>query len=537
MTLPRIRAVLAFLLACVVTSAGGLEAAQAAPTGTVTITSTGLSGIVGRPMTATGTTTVPSPTRAVTEVWLSDHWSSSQSSAVSGGSFTVNLTYGASTAGTYTYRVRVDSDAGSVYSDSFTVTRLSTAPQIVSAPTSVLTNTPGSVTVQIPNGGAGTRVSTQFKRGTTWSTSQTVTTGSTGRATLSLTYGWTSPGTYTWRVVSTNAYGVSSVSAARTLVRSSAAPVITSAPTSVTTNTTGTVTAKVAGVGAGHRVWVQFWVGSGWSNSVSGSTNSAGQVTLPLTYAKTSPGTYSWRVVTSRGGYNYASEYRRLTRLSAHPIIVRATPNAQVNASASVTVRLYGVGSGHRVWTQFWVNGKWQNSQFRTTNSSGVAVIPLSYGAGSPGNYGYRVMTQRGSYYYGSQIMRIIRTRVYLDSRCTTGRAICVDKTARKVYWVVNGNVYKTLDARFAAPGYSTPTGSYKVYRKVYLDYSRSYNNAKMPFSIYYQGGRAVHYSYGFAAQGWNGGSHGCVNLRDWAGAAWLYNQARVGDKVIIFTH
>lgn len=122
-----------------------------------------------------------------------------------------------------------------------------------------------------------------------------------------------------------------------------------------------------------------------------------------------------------------------------------------------------------------------------------------------------------------------------LDSRCMTGRAICIDKTARKVHWVVNGKVLKTLDARFARPGYSTPTGAYKVQRKIYLDISRAYNNARMPFSIYYQGGRAVHYSYGFAAEGYNGGSHGCVNLRDWAGAEWLYNQSRVGDKVIIY--
>lgn len=123
-----------------------------------------------------------------------------------------------------------------------------------------------------------------------------------------------------------------------------------------------------------------------------------------------------------------------------------------------------------------------------------------------------------------------------LDPRCMTGRAICVNKAARKVYWIVNGKVLKTLDARFAKPGYTTPTGAYTVQRKILMDRSRRYENAKMPFSIYYSGGRAVHYSYGFAAQGWNGGSHGCVNLRDWAGAQWLYNQSRVGDKVIIYS-
>lgn len=124
--------------------------------------------------------------------------------------------------------------------------------------------------------------------------------------------------------------------------------------------------------------------------------------------------------------------------------------------------------------------------------------------------------------------------RYKLHVNCMTGRAFCVDKTARKVHFVVNGKIQKTLDARFARPGYATPTGNYRVYRKIYKDWSRAYR-AWMPFSIYYDGGRAIHYSYGFAAEGFNGGSHGCVNLRDWNGAQWMYNQARIGDKVIIY--
>jgi lipoprotein-anchoring transpeptidase ErfK/SrfK len=44
-----------------------------------------------------------------------------------------------------------------------------------------------------------------------------------------------------------------------------------------------------------------------------------------------------------------------------------------------------------------------------------------------------------------------------------------------------------------------------------------------------------VHYSSDFAARGYAGASHGCVNVRDYSGLAWLYDQVRVGDEVVIY--
>ncbi|WP_051208807.1 L,D-transpeptidase, partial [Propionicicella superfundia] len=531
---PFVRLVAAAFVAMALTVQAGVGTAVAdpAPDGTVVLTTSELTGLVGQPMSAQGTTTVTDPLAAATEVLLGGTWSTSQvTSSLAGGTFSLPLTVGQNSAGTSTWRLRVDSAAGAAYSDSFTVTRLSTTPQIVSAPATVATDTPGSVTVQVPNVGAGTRVATQFWVGGRWSTSRTATTDASGRATLSLTYGSGTPGSYSWRITSTNAYGLTSTTSARTLTRVSAAPVVVSAPSRVTTNTPGTVTGRLQQARAGQQVWTQFLVNGKWSGSQVRTVGSNGQVSIPLTYAKTIPGSYVWRLAAYRNGRWYTSGARTLTRLTANPVILSAPTTAMTGAAASVKVKIEGVGAGYRVWTQFWANGRWSTSQVRTTNASGQAELPLTYGAGTAGSYRWRVVTQRNGATFATGVRTLVRTRVYLDSRCTTGRAICVDKTARKVYWVVNGRIQKTLDARFAMPGYATPTGSYKVYRKVYLDYSRTYNNAKMPFSIYYQGGRAVHYSYGFAAQGYNGGSHGCVNLRDWAGAEWLYNQARVGDK------
>lgn len=534
MSRPRILA--ASLLACVLSLAVGVPSAMADPaSGTVTVSSGDLSGLVGEPLTAQGTTSVPDPTAAATEVENNGTWTTFQTGSVASGAFSLPVNDAQTTAGTSTWRVRVDSAAGSVYSDTFTVTRLSTTPVVVSAPTTVATDTAGQVAVNVPNVAAGTSVSTQFLVKGSWITSQSATTDASGAATLSLAYGSTTPGTYTWRVSSTNAFGVTSVTSPSTLTRVSAAPTIVSAPSTVTTDTTGTVTGTVAQVGAGLRVWVQFLVKGTWTGSSYAATNAGGQVSIPLTYGASNPGSYTWRLATYRSGAWYTSSSRTLTRLTASPIILSATSSAIVGRPASVKVKIENVGAGQRVWTQFSKNGAWLTSQIRTTDSSGRVEIPLTYGSSSAGTYTWRVVTTRHGVTFASGSRTLVRTAVYLDGRCTSGRAICVDKTARKVYWVINGKILKTLDARFAGPGYSTPTGGYKVYRKVYLDISH-YNNAKMPFSIYYQGGRAVHYSYGFAAQGWNGGSHGCVNLRDWAGSEWLYNQSRVGDKVIIYT-
>ena len=59
--------------------------------------------------------------------------------------------------------------------------------------------------------------------------------------------------------------------------------------------------------------------------------------------------------------------------------------------------------------------------------------------------------------------------------------------------------------------------------------------DTSMPLAMFFSGGQAVHYSPDFAANGYNGASHGCVNVRDRAAVAWLFDQVRLGDKVIVY--
>ena len=53
---------------------------------------------------------------------------------------------------------------------------------------------------------------------------------------------------------------------------------------------------------------------------------------------------------------------------------------------------------------------------------------------------------------------------------------------------------------------------------------------------MFFSGGQAVHYSPDFAARGYAGASHGCVNVRDLSAIKSLYSQVAVGDKVIVYT-
>ena len=125
-------------------------------------------------------------------------------------------------------------------------------------------------------------------------------------------------------------------------------------------------------------------------------------------------------------------------------------------------------------------------------------------------------------------------TNAPLDPRCTTGRALCVDKSSSTVRWVVDGTVKATYAARFGSDELPTREGAFSVLRKS-RDHVSTLYHTSMPLAMFFSGGQAVHYSPDFAAHGYDGNSHGCVNVRDYNGMLWLFDQVNVGDKVIVY--
>ncbi|MGW2030311.1 L,D-transpeptidase family protein [Streptomyces sp. NPDC001811] len=133
----------------------------------------------------------------------------------------------------------------------------------------------------------------------------------------------------------------------------------------------------------------------------------------------------------------------------------------------------------------------------------------------------------------GELYPRAGRPAAAADPRCMTGRVLCISKTSRTLRWMVGGRTLSTMAVRFGAQYTPTREGVFTVYWKSRHHVSTLYHSP-MPYAMFFSGGQAVHYSYDFAARGYAGGSHGCVNVRDETAIARLFAQVRIGDKVVV---
>lgn len=120
-----------------------------------------------------------------------------------------------------------------------------------------------------------------------------------------------------------------------------------------------------------------------------------------------------------------------------------------------------------------------------------------------------------------------------VDERCMTGRVMCVSKSTRRLTWVVDGVPQYGFDVRFGSDELPTREGVFAVYMKK-VDVISNLYHTPMPYSMFFSGGQAVHYSSNFARLGYSGASHGCVNVRNKPLLIQLYNEVRIGDKVVV---
>lgn len=128
----------------------------------------------------------------------------------------------------------------------------------------------------------------------------------------------------------------------------------------------------------------------------------------------------------------------------------------------------------------------------------------------------------------------LVPGRRHIAKQCMTGRYLCINKKTRKVMFIVNGRLIAEGDARFGAARTPTKNGTFKVYRKSKNHVSSIYHSP-MPYAMFFVGGQAVHYSADFKARGYNGASHGCVNMRDKKKIALIFSKVKIGDKVLVY--
>lgn len=119
------------------------------------------------------------------------------------------------------------------------------------------------------------------------------------------------------------------------------------------------------------------------------------------------------------------------------------------------------------------------------------------------------------------------------DARCLTGRVLCISKSSRTLRWMIDGRTVLTVPVRFGSQYTPTREGVFSVYWKSRHHVSTLYDSP-MPYAMFFSGGQAVHYSSDFAATGYAGASHGCVNVRDERAIAEMFGQVRTGDKVVV---
>ncbi|GBQ00258.1 murein L,D-transpeptidase [Streptomyces spongiicola] len=119
------------------------------------------------------------------------------------------------------------------------------------------------------------------------------------------------------------------------------------------------------------------------------------------------------------------------------------------------------------------------------------------------------------------------------DPRCLKGRVLCISKESRTLAWMIDGTVVAAMDVRFGSENTPTREGTFSVGWKA-EDWESTLYHTPMPYAMFFSGGQAVHYSPDFAARGYSGASHGCVNVRDRKKIASVFGQVKVGDKVVV---
>ncbi|WP_240805917.1 L,D-transpeptidase family protein [Streptomyces sp. BPSDS2] len=119
------------------------------------------------------------------------------------------------------------------------------------------------------------------------------------------------------------------------------------------------------------------------------------------------------------------------------------------------------------------------------------------------------------------------------DERCLKGRVLCISKKSRTLAWMIDGKVVSAMDVRFGSEYTPTREGVFEVFWKS-RDHVSTLYDTPMPYALFFSGGQAVHYSADFAANGYGGASHGCVNVRDKKKVAALFDQVKNGDKVVV---
>lgn len=102
---------------------------------------------------------------------------------------------------------------------------------------------------------------------------------------------------------------------------------------------------------------------------------------------------------------------------------------------------------------------------------------------------------------------------------CGSSAEACIDLSSNQAWLMDSGTVsYGPVPITSGKLGYETPPGVFKVSYKDRDHRSSLYNNAPMPYSVFFNGGIAFH------AGSLQEQSHGCIHLSSGAAKTFFYD-------------
>lgn len=119
----------------------------------------------------------------------------------------------------------------------------------------------------------------------------------------------------------------------------------------------------------------------------------------------------------------------------------------------------------------------------------------------------------------------IVAIALLFSSSALAQYDVVISKRSQTMSVYEDGELIERWPVSTARKGYYTPTGSFHPYSYQLMHYSKKYDNAPMPHSIFFSGGYAIHATPHVGSLG-RPASHGCVRLHP-ANASQLYSMTK----------
>ncbi|MBO0661178.1 L,D-transpeptidase [Jiella sp. MQZ9-1] len=127
---------------------------------------------------------------------------------------------------------------------------------------------------------------------------------------------------------------------------------------------------------------------------------------------------------------------------------------------------------------------------------------------------------------FGWILAAVVAACFFMVSEAEAGLVARVDLSSQTLTVIQDGEIMYRWPVSTARRGYRTPTGSWRPKRLQRMWYSRKYDMSPMPYSVFYNGGYAIHGTGAISRLG-RPASHGCVRLHP-ANARTFYGLVRM---------